>query len=465
VAGDYGECGFIDKSGSFAIKPRFDSATVFSEGLAPVALGKKWGYVDHDGVMRIEPRFQQAMKHVDGLAAVRLDGKWGYVNRAGNLTIKPRFKEALSFHGGLARVCDDYWEGWDYVDAQGGYVWKRPGRSVDSVAASVMRCTSRKYQVPGFGKCRFGMSAEEVSELSSADDIPLSEGHQHFYTERGCLVGYERRFTDDNETHLTRLRRLFGPVSEDSLVQARSLHGGLVSSADIGRNRPAMYAATALNTTLARYCFPQLIAYVMIENNRRADAIGQNLSSFDSEAVWLMLFDREWVMVKLSEDIAEKREVLQWVRRTMSLIDAGQIDLSNIASPKAWDFCHNPPKAGKAFETARVDGTQGEPFIVVAQAHSAWHDRPKGSYSIAVNLGNMPGRRQNDLRTFTVLAADISLCNSLITQEAFPPAASVVRTVKEEDHFAKRYEWEAAGGWQVRVGPSDDFYFLKTARQ
>ena len=38
-----GKHGYIDDSGKIVIKPRFDDAWSFSEGLAPVLIDDKWG--------------------------------------------------------------------------------------------------------------------------------------------------------------------------------------------------------------------------------------------------------------------------------------------------------------------------------------------------------------------------------------------------------------------------------------
>ena len=37
--------GYINKEGQVVIKPQFDDAGSFSEGLAPVKIGEKWGYI------------------------------------------------------------------------------------------------------------------------------------------------------------------------------------------------------------------------------------------------------------------------------------------------------------------------------------------------------------------------------------------------------------------------------------
>ncbi|EAH9640326.1 WG repeat-containing protein, partial [Campylobacter coli] len=52
-----GKYGFIDKNGEFVIKPNFDDAWYFREGLAKVGLNGKYGFIDKSGKIVIEPIF------------------------------------------------------------------------------------------------------------------------------------------------------------------------------------------------------------------------------------------------------------------------------------------------------------------------------------------------------------------------------------------------------------------------
>src|SRR5262249_13307256 len=67
VQGDY--LGYVNKSGEFAIRPAFQAAGDFSEGLAPVFAYHSWGFVDKGGKIAIDPRFTACCKFSEGLAA------------------------------------------------------------------------------------------------------------------------------------------------------------------------------------------------------------------------------------------------------------------------------------------------------------------------------------------------------------------------------------------------------------
>jgi hypothetical protein len=79
-----------------------------SEGLATAyelgSMGYKLGYIDSTGKYVIKPRFHDAGNFSEGLAAVCTQGGCGYIDRNGNLVVKPRFEKARPFSQGLAAV-------------------------------------------------------------------------------------------------------------------------------------------------------------------------------------------------------------------------------------------------------------------------------------------------------------------------------------------------------------------------
>jgi hypothetical protein len=113
----HGRCGFIDKSGSWAIEPNLWSADDFSDSLAVVIYknGKK-GYVDREGKVIIPARYDQAYGFHEGIAMARIadvsydrfrfhQPGWHYINKAGELlgdTMK--FLAYAGFSEGLAAV-------------------------------------------------------------------------------------------------------------------------------------------------------------------------------------------------------------------------------------------------------------------------------------------------------------------------------------------------------------------------
>ncbi len=84
----------------------------FHEGLAAVrAPGGRIGFVDRTGTWAIEPRFAAAHPFSQGVAAVQVEpeaagsvARWGYVDRQGAWVLTPRYLDARPFRGGVAVV-------------------------------------------------------------------------------------------------------------------------------------------------------------------------------------------------------------------------------------------------------------------------------------------------------------------------------------------------------------------------
>jgi len=113
------ECKFtyVDKSGSRITQDRFDAARDFSEGLAPVQVGKQWGFIDRSGAIVVSPQFEDAEPFASGLSRTRDHQRFAYVDQSGAIRIGPQFQYAESFHEGFAVVGDQnlYW----YIDQSG----------------------------------------------------------------------------------------------------------------------------------------------------------------------------------------------------------------------------------------------------------------------------------------------------------------------------------------------------------
>ncbi|HKO35818.1 MAG TPA: WG repeat-containing protein [Pyrinomonadaceae bacterium] len=132
-----GKFGYIDEQGRVVIKPQFDDAKSFSEGLARVKMGRKWGFINQAGVLVMPPQFEgseanhRGLDFHEGMAAVSLDGrKWGYVDRSGQIVIQPKYDHADRFSEGIALVRSDYSERVGnetiiYIGGVGKYIDKR----------------------------------------------------------------------------------------------------------------------------------------------------------------------------------------------------------------------------------------------------------------------------------------------------------------------------------------------------
>jgi hypothetical protein len=120
--------GYIDKSGEFAIKPQYDIAKGFSEGLAAAkpAWGKYYGYIYRSGEFAIKPQYDIAGGFSEGLAAVKPAGGkyYGYIDKNGEFAIKPQYASASGFSEGLAAVKPAEGKYYGYINKNGEFVIK-----------------------------------------------------------------------------------------------------------------------------------------------------------------------------------------------------------------------------------------------------------------------------------------------------------------------------------------------------
>ena len=99
--------GYLNKKGRPVVAPRFRNGRPFSNGRAAVFTDSGWGFIDSTGSMAIRPFFLDTGDFHGGLAAVKdINGKWGYIDKTGKMVIKADFEQAFDFNCGIAKVED-----------------------------------------------------------------------------------------------------------------------------------------------------------------------------------------------------------------------------------------------------------------------------------------------------------------------------------------------------------------------
>jgi hypothetical protein len=127
----------LTKSGRVKASPKVFTESAYSDGLL-VAADSKWGYLDKRGNWKIKPIFDEARPFSEGLACVKQNGLWGFINRSGQMVIQPRSLERSDFHEGLAtlvvstgpskieckfgRVCRDSGRRYGFINTRGDVV-------------------------------------------------------------------------------------------------------------------------------------------------------------------------------------------------------------------------------------------------------------------------------------------------------------------------------------------------------
>ena len=120
--------GYINAKGEWVVRPQFEDACNFHNGLAKVVVKGKTGYIRKDGTMAIEPRFDGGKPFYDTITLVFENHQSQYINTRGEILFGEKFCYPWSFQGGVAegRTCK-YNEGdeefWGAIDANGEYIF------------------------------------------------------------------------------------------------------------------------------------------------------------------------------------------------------------------------------------------------------------------------------------------------------------------------------------------------------
>lgn len=148
--------GYMDRSGTWVIQPRFEAALPFSEGIAPAKNNDQWGFIDRsgewilssvsdamtrhsktgppflvaennrwiykssDGDTRIPYRYQWATSFSEEKALVEKNGEIGFIDGDGDTVIGFQFEDGRPFSDGLAAVKKG--GKWGYINQRGQFV-------------------------------------------------------------------------------------------------------------------------------------------------------------------------------------------------------------------------------------------------------------------------------------------------------------------------------------------------------
>lgn len=149
---DENKWGYIDKTGEFAIGPKFDTVPngyvwPFEGGFAKIEVAGKVGYIDHSGKFAIPPQFLDGESFTNGMARVIVEGpcayfktefacpdfgtlpkgtkqdaklpacKYTFIDKSGRIITNQRYEDTRNFAEGLAPVRVGNF--WGYIDEQG----------------------------------------------------------------------------------------------------------------------------------------------------------------------------------------------------------------------------------------------------------------------------------------------------------------------------------------------------------
>lgn len=89
----------INESGTEIGNATYEDAHIFNDATyAAVKIAGAWGFVDQDGNVVIKPQYEDARSFANGMAAVKKNGLWGFINTEGEMVIAPQFEGACDFN-------------------------------------------------------------------------------------------------------------------------------------------------------------------------------------------------------------------------------------------------------------------------------------------------------------------------------------------------------------------------------
>ena len=156
--------GYINKQGRWSVRPQFEEASNFSDGLAHVRTvaprGEKGlsAYIDKNGLAVIRLKYGHPIHPYHDfskkLAPFYDNGKWGYMDTKGVAKIAAIYSSVRAFDGPLAHVelafgelSKKYHPPFAYIDVAGKVVWKMPDFGADEQEAAA-RATDESAAPP-----------------------------------------------------------------------------------------------------------------------------------------------------------------------------------------------------------------------------------------------------------------------------------------------------------------------------
>jgi hypothetical protein len=213
--------GFIDVKGKFVIKPVYDAATDFYEGLSVVSKNDSVYFINKENVNPFNKIYQDASVFKNGIAPVKENGKWYFINRQGQ-SVSKFYDEIneLSDNVYVVKVDDrygaldyfgqviiepkfdklgDFKNGYAYYTEKGSYGFVSRAGSVhkaefewisdfNSEQIAVIKQNNKYGLVNVFGKIILEPEYDQVIKTNSHIFIVVQNGLYGFFSSEGCFL-------------------------------------------------------------------------------------------------------------------------------------------------------------------------------------------------------------------------------------------------------------------------------------
>jgi hypothetical protein len=352
---------------------------------------------------------------------------------------------------------------------------------LDPIVVAVLKVTSEKYRERGYGGFLFGISEEETSRLLSAKGIKIipvaqtaksqSPSESHVTTvnrddgsEAFCfdakhhLIAVEQIYTANKEQHLAKLLESLGEPDKSDIksVESTDSAGGRVGSpqpSGMAAGNPTNPGNAAVRGTFSgqdvrvvfrdestclRYSFPSAIVYV---TSRTHDSHGDDGQAWTAKSVQIIVFDRKYALAQLTLDMAEKRKIVEWLRKVMDVSIQDRPTIRQFPTYPGTRLRYQQPSKGhQQFNWQSLDGKL---FATVTKNDVATGNVPKGTVEIRLALDSLPGHPTNALRG---LILENMRANVFLAKGAFAPDEAGITTSND-----RGAGWRTADGWDVFV--------------
>jgi hypothetical protein len=177
--------GYANDSGDAMIRPQFERASDFHEGLARVVSRGRLSFISPSGkvVFSLPEDATAAGNFSEGLAWFKAE-RYGYIDRDGRVVIRPQFSNAGDFHNGLAPACKTVAEQpaacaqWGYIQKSGAWMITFRYRHATSFSEGVANVVDlngvEQFYVNAKGNRVFDISLDKGWRLLALG--PFSEG-------------------------------------------------------------------------------------------------------------------------------------------------------------------------------------------------------------------------------------------------------------------------------------------------
>ena len=327
----------------------------------------------------------------------------------------------------------------------------------DPVVARVFSITSDSYTPAGFQDIEFGMSRAaviaKVAIEQEAEGGWAISGDHGFYFEDDHLRAYTRLYRKDPESTVTTLKTLFGePRPEDTFTFETATNDSFSG----GSKRELL---------LIQYHFPRSVVYIQAAWNTYLES---GRIAGGQSSTQLYVFDRQWLMSVLDDDIEQKRRLLVRLRELVELATNGVLDWDNLPSypDTRLEQRRTSQVSMRLFLGQTVGDTPHRSLVLYRDLCLLASKNGEGHLGFTLYCYQAPDYSPHPqlsfqrTKGFPIFRQDVIRCNAVLAQEFFPVEGSTLKEVRETHGLNEvtGYAWNTKNNWAVGITAKNRFF-------